>query len=207
MCNIAGYVGTQPAVPLLIEMMRRQEGFCGGYYSGIATLHEGKIYYAKLTGDLTRLVDSTEAANLPGTVGIIHSRSKSGGGDPWAHPFVGEREGVVRTAYVANGEVGFFAPRTPEYNVLARQLLEQGYTMHSRVPAQGDAYNVLGDGTAVHMSDVMSQLILRHMDGGLAAQRQWRPPTGRCRGSWWVCCCRWLSRTASPLAASAIRWR
>ncbi len=52
MCNIAGYVGTQPAAPLLIKMMRQQEGLCGGYYSGIATLHEGKIYYAKLTGDV-----------------------------------------------------------------------------------------------------------------------------------------------------------
>lgn len=137
MCNIAGYVGTQPAAPLLIDMMRRQEGFCGGYYSGIATLHEGKIYYAKLTGDLTRLVDTTEAARLPGTVGIIHSRSRSGGGDAWAHPFIGERDGRAAIAYVANGEAGFFGGRTPEYNRLANRLLTEGYTMHSRVPAYG----------------------------------------------------------------------
>lgn len=169
MCNIAGYVGTRPAAPLLIEMMQRQEGLCGGFYTGIATIHEGKIYYAKLTGDLKRLVDTTEAANLPGTIGIIHSRSKSGGGDPWAHPFVGERDGVVKTAYVANGETGWFSSRMVEYNRLAESLLAQGYTMYSRVKAENDAYNVLSDGTAVHMSDVMSQLILRNVEGGADA--------------------------------------
>ncbi|MBQ8683866.1 MAG: hypothetical protein IJ518_05065 [Clostridia bacterium] len=169
MCNIAGYVGDRPAAPLLIEMMRRQEGLCGGYYTGIATLHEGKIYYAKLTGDLNRLLDTMDAAGLPGTIGIIHSRSKSGGGDKWAHPFVGEHNGEVQTAYVANGEVGWFQPRMAEYNRLAEGLLAEGYTMHSRVTAESDAYNVLSDGTAVHMSDVMSQLVLRNMDKGADA--------------------------------------
>lgn len=169
MCNIAGYVGERPAAPLLIEMMRRQEGLCGGYYTGIATLHEGRIYYAKLTGDLNRLLDTTEAARLPGNVGLIHSRSPSGGGDPWAHPFVGERDGVVQTAYVANGAAGWFSPRTAEYNRLAESLLAQGYAMHSRVQAESDAYNVLSDGTAVHMSDVMCQLIRRNMDNGADA--------------------------------------
>ena len=65
MCNIAGYVGTKQASPILLEMMRAQEGFCGGYYTGIATICEGKLYYAKLTGDTARLEALTEAANLP----------------------------------------------------------------------------------------------------------------------------------------------
>ena len=54
MCNIAGYVGNgkKEAAPILLEMLRAQEGFAGGYYSGIATVHEGRIYYAKLTGDV-----------------------------------------------------------------------------------------------------------------------------------------------------------
>jgi hypothetical protein len=34
MCNIAGYVGIRPAAPILIEMIRRQEGLAGGYYTG-----------------------------------------------------------------------------------------------------------------------------------------------------------------------------
>ncbi|MBQ2273110.1 MAG: glutamine--fructose-6-phosphate aminotransferase, partial [Clostridia bacterium] len=91
MCNIAGCVGSRRAAPILLEMLRRQEGFAGGYYTGIATIHEGRIYSAKLTGDVSKLISDTDAADLPGTIGIIHSRSKSGGGDPWAHPFLGYR--------------------------------------------------------------------------------------------------------------------
>ena len=41
MCNIAGYVGNKPAAPILLEMLRNQEGLAGGYYTGIATRHEG----------------------------------------------------------------------------------------------------------------------------------------------------------------------
>ena len=114
MCNIAGYVGSERAAPILLKMMKEQEGFLGGFYSGLATLHEGKIYYAKLTGDVNRLLSETNAADLPGSIGIIHSRSKSGGGDEWAHPFVGLKNGEAVTAYVANGSIGCFRPRKTE---------------------------------------------------------------------------------------------
>lgn len=168
MCNIAGYAGTRPAAPILLEMLRRQEGLCGGYYSGIATVHEGKIYYAKLTGDVHRLETLTDAAKLPGTVGIIHSRSNSGGGDNWSHPFVCTREGEVRQAYVANGAAGFFTPKRPASAALTEELLRQGYTMDSREACPIEGYPTLSDGSGVHMSDSMCQLVSRYIDGGLA---------------------------------------
>ncbi len=168
MCNIAGYAGTQPAAPILLKMMLAEEGFGGGYYTGIATVHEGRIYYAKLTGDTKRLIDNTDAASLPGTVGIIHSRSKSGGGDEWAHPFVGTKNGETQLAYVANGVVGHFAPQRPEQMKIADALLAAGYDMQSRVVLDSKMYNKLSDGTTAHMSDVMCQLILSEMDRGLA---------------------------------------
>ena len=65
MCNIAGYVGKKAAAPILIEMLRRQEGIDAGYYTGIATVHEGKIHYRKLCGDLNSLLKNTDAASLP----------------------------------------------------------------------------------------------------------------------------------------------
>ncbi len=169
MCNIAGYVGDRPAAPLLIEMMLREEGFGGGYFSGIATIHEGKIYYAKLTGDMKRLVDLTEAASLPGNIGIIHSRSNSGGGDEWAHPFVGVRDGETKVAYVANGAAGSFAAQKPEQARTADALLAEGYEMLSRVRLDGGRYLTLSDGMSVHMSDVMCQMIMRYMDHGASA--------------------------------------
>lgn len=168
MCNIAGYAGTKAAAPILLDMMYRQEGLCGGYYSGIATIHQGKIYYAKLTGDVARLEALTQAASLPGTVGIIHSRSKSGGGDEWSHPFVHETQAGVQAAYVANGSAGCFENMKKERNDLTWQLLQEGYSMRSREPVQIGGYPVLPDGTGVHMSDTMCQLISRYIDHGAA---------------------------------------
>ena len=86
MCTIAGYAGKRRAAPILIEMMRKEEFMDGGLSTGIATIHEGKLYTAKVTGDLETLLRETDAADLPGTVGIIHSRT---GGNlvSHAHPF------------------------------------------------------------------------------------------------------------------------
>jgi len=85
MCNIAGYVGSKPAAPILIDMMRREEGWNAGYYTGIATIHEGKVYYAKLMGDLDHLIAHTDAASLPGNIGILHGRTPDDGTDQWAY--------------------------------------------------------------------------------------------------------------------------
>ena len=41
MCNIAGYIGDKSAAPILIEMMKKQEGFGGGFYTGLS-IHDGK---------------------------------------------------------------------------------------------------------------------------------------------------------------------
>ena len=56
MCTIAGYIGEKRAAPVLLEMLKREESFDSGYYSGIATIHEGRLYYAKLTGRSEELV-------------------------------------------------------------------------------------------------------------------------------------------------------
>ena len=169
MCNIAGYVGSRRAAPILMEMMRAQEGWGGGYYSGIATIHEGRMYYAKLTGDIDRLDALTDAINLPGTIGIIHSRSQSGGGDKWAHPFIGGKNGKATMAYVANGSYGCFADRTEEAGRIAAALTEEGYELTSREMGAVGKYSMLPDGSCAHMSDVMAQLIARKIDEGMDA--------------------------------------
>ena len=169
MCNMAGYVGIKDAAPILVEMLKKQEGFEGGYSSGIATLHEGKIYYAKLVGDTDRLVSLTEAARLPGKIGIIHSRSGGREGDEWAHPFIAEKKGEIVTAYVANGAQGFFAKERPRLERRAEELLKLGYAMRSQDVIPGTRYPTLTDGTSVHMSDLMCQEIQYYMDNGCDA--------------------------------------
>ena len=166
MCDIAGYVGTRRAAPILLEMIKNEEGWEGGYYTGIATIHEGKIYYAKLTGDVNRLLAETNAASLPGNIGIIHSRSNSGGGDAWAHPFIGGKDGKEETAYVANGFLGYFADRSDEATQIAGDLFNRGYAFSSRVMNPVGKYPCLPDGSCAHVSEVMGQLITSRMDDG-----------------------------------------
>ncbi len=166
MCNMAGYVGEFRAAPILIEMMKREEGIQGGYQTGIATYHEGKIYYAKITGDTDRLTALTNAAALPGNIGIMHSRSQGSGLDEWAHPFVSEKDGVIRSAYIANGGQGYFRQFRSRLERRAEELLALGYNMRSREKME-TSYPTLSDGTAVHMTDIMCQEIQFNMDSGL----------------------------------------
>lgn len=162
MCNIAGYIGTRQAAPILIEMIKEQEGYNGGFYTGIATLHEGKIYHAKLTGDTDHLLALTNAAKLPGTIGIIHSRTKSGGGDEWAHPFLGMRDGAPFCAYVANGGIGAYREQRERFSAMTQELFDEGYPL-TALPMDPPAYLQLKDGTSVHMSDVMCQMIVKQL--------------------------------------------
>ena len=105
MCNIAGYVGDKPAVPILVEMLKKQEGLGCGFYTGIVTIHQGKIHCVKAVGDLQHLLAVTNAASLPGTVGFAYSCTQN---EEWAHPFLCEREGEIFSAYISNGTVGCF---------------------------------------------------------------------------------------------------
>lgn len=172
MCNIAGYAGTRRAAPILIDMLRKEEGLNAGYYTGMATIHEGKIYYAKITGDLQHFLDQTDAADFPGTIGIIHSRTNSGGDDNWSHPFIGyDKNGQITSAYVANGSFGCFALRKGEYNQMAIRLEAEGYPMNAHLDLPNSHYPHVADGSAVHMSDVMCQLIQKNIDQDMPASK------------------------------------
>ena len=155
MCNIAGYVGSERAAPVLIEMMSRQEGWGGGYYTGIATIHDGTLHTRKVVGDLEHLLAHTDTAALPGCIGVLHSRSPSGGDREWAHPFVSADETL---AYVANGSLGAFAATTDVHAVAVR-LRAAGYAFRSHTPGPVGTYPPLADGSCIHFSDLMCGLI------------------------------------------------
>ena len=80
MCTLAGYIGTKPAAPELLRAARRQEGWWSGFYSGLATAAPNRLHWAKAIGTIAKLERTTPARELPGTVGLVHSRTKSGGG-------------------------------------------------------------------------------------------------------------------------------
>ena len=168
MCNVAGYVGDRPTATILLEMMERQQGFAGGYYTGIATIADGRLYHAKVVGDVATLRRETDAEELPGTVGIAHSRSKGGGGLEWAHPFV---DNAGDMAYLANGDIGYFE-KDWNANAIAGRLFSKGCDFRSRMAESVGSYRaVLPDGTCVHASEVMCHYIasLIEVRGGPAA--------------------------------------
>ncbi|HOM83499.1 MAG TPA: hypothetical protein PLU39_08805 [Armatimonadota bacterium] len=155
MCVVAGYIGERQAAPLLLEMLEREEGLGGGFYTGIATIHEGRLYTEKVVGDVAALRRQTDAEKLPGTIGIAHSRTPSGGDREWAHPFV---DCTGQLAYIANGARGFFS-ETTNLAEAGRQLAAAGHKFRSICQEPVGNYPMVPEVGAVHMSDVMCHLI------------------------------------------------
>lgn len=168
MCNIAGYVGTREATPILLDMIRAQEGLNGGFYTGLA-VHDGQgLQYAKLRGDLEKLCSVHDVSAFRGNAGIIHSRTPSGGGDLWAHPFTAPSLDDPQLCYVANGSYGLFRKNKESYNAIADRLVAEGYGIPCKAEEYNSKYNRLADGTCVHLSDVVCQEIYRYRQAGLA---------------------------------------
>ena len=166
MCNIAGYVGRREAAPILIDMMRREEGFAAGYYTGM-TVHDGeRLCTDKVLGDLSHLLAETDCASFRGTIGFIHSRSNSGGGLGWGHPFITKGG---ETSLIANGSAGcFLTPEMKEKRCDEAVKLERlGYEFGSRATGVVGHYPALSDGTAIHSSDLMAQYAAHLIDGGM----------------------------------------
>ena len=171
MCNIAGYVGTKQAAPILIEMMRAQEGFDAGFYTGIATIHNGKIYSAKVVGTVDDLITKTDAENLPGTIGFIHSRTPGNAAqtdERWAHPFLTKNGDGIESAYIANGCIRYFNPWLEQRIQVAEMLIEEGYKIETQWYSPKSSYK-LSNGMSMHTSDVMCQLITKHIHDGFDA--------------------------------------
>ncbi|MBE6695909.1 MAG: hypothetical protein E7587_05585 [Ruminococcaceae bacterium] len=161
MCVIAGYTGSRRAAPILIEMLKKVEYFDGGLATGIATIHEGKLYSVKCLGNVDDLLKNTDAINFPGTCGIIHTRP-AGGRASHAHPFVDESG---EFAFCENGT--YFQVAAPEYKKdaegILRELYEKGVTFTSAVGAPGDKWDeyhvLLPNGQTIHNAESYAQSI------------------------------------------------
>ncbi len=154
MCNISAYIGNKRAAPILVEMMKKQEGYCGGYYTGIITIDNGKLYTAKVIGDVERLITTTDALNFPGNIGIIHSRSESGGDWHWAHPF---KSNDGKIAMVLNGSHGKYVA-VDKRDELAKICYEAGAVFETEIANAFGEYPTLPNGHCVHTSEAVCHL-------------------------------------------------
>ncbi len=152
MCTFACYLGEKKAAPVLLDMSMKQEGIWSGYYTGLATLAEGKFHWNKIVGDTQKLEGEAGVSSFPGTIGLIHSRTRGGGGKEWAQPFLDLSETVV---CAAQGSAGLFKSDSERIR-LADELLEKGYIFRTAVPGKMGEYPFLPNKTSVHTTEIAS---------------------------------------------------
>ena len=160
--------GLAAAAPILLEMIERQEGLAGGYYTGIATIADGTAALGEGGGRRGGAARGRVAIDAPGTIGLAHSRSNSGGDVAWAHPFIACDDSL---AYIANGAAATSRPHRRQRGRAA--TWRPAGTVTPRVADEAHRpYPVLEDGRCVHVSDVMAHAI----------EERWRPAGAGLRG-------------------------
>lgn len=167
MCNMAAYAGRNAAAPILFRMLQSQEGLGGGHYNGIATIHEGKIHMIKCIGSTADLLRRhPEVLELPGTVGIAHSRTPGIDSDEWAQPFFAHGEQVI---YCANGAAGRF--KGTNYNAIYERDKAEGVRYRTLIPNPAEGYPVMSDGCGIHSSEITANLVRRCLTPGKLLRR------------------------------------
>jgi glucosamine--fructose-6-phosphate aminotransferase (isomerizing) len=131
MCGIVGYVGSDQALPVILEGLGRLE--YRGYDSAGVALVDGGLTVVKRAGRLSELEGALEAADPPtGTVGMGHTRWATHGAptDRNAHPHV---DCGGRVAVIHNGIVENFGP-------LREELEKRGHAFVSDTDTEAVAH-------------------------------------------------------------------
>ncbi|MCP4633775.1 MAG: glutamine--fructose-6-phosphate aminotransferase, partial [candidate division Zixibacteria bacterium] len=106
MCGIVGYIGSQQAVPILIDGLKRLE-YRGYDSAGMAILEDGKLHFEKAAGKISVLANQIKDKTFESNTGIAHTRWATHGipNDINAHPHL---DGRGRIAVVHNGIIENF---------------------------------------------------------------------------------------------------
>jgi len=125
MCGIIGYIGNEPAVPILIEGLKKLE-YRGYDSSGIAVLQNGTLVLRRAVGKLQNLESLLQREALTGTMGIGHVRWATHGrpSEENAHPHRAGSVVVVHNGIIEN------------YAALKKELLAQGRTFLSETDTE-----------------------------------------------------------------------
>jgi len=126
MCGIVGYIGTKPALPILLEKLENL-AYRGYDSSGIAIIEGGQFYLEKMAGKIDNLKAKVNI-DSPGTVGIGHTRWATHGEptDINAHP---HPDGSGNIVVVQNGII-------ENYLELKEWLQEKGHVFVSQTDTE-----------------------------------------------------------------------
>ena len=127
MCGIVGYIGSQQALPILLEGLKRLE-YRGYDSAGVALLHDGGLDIRKKAGRIGDLSSHLKPSPPKGSTGISHTRWATHGGvtDANAHPHC---DASGRLCLVHNGVIENYAP-------LRAQLASEGHTFTSQTDTE-----------------------------------------------------------------------
>jgi glutamine---fructose-6-phosphate transaminase (isomerizing) len=132
MCGIVGYVGSQSAVDVVVEGLRRLE-YRGYDSAGVAVVMQGEVASRKRAGKLGNLEKLLAEQPLPASgVGMGHTRWATHGApnDRNAHPHLDSSQ---RVAVIHNGIIENFAE-------LRADLERRGHEMRSDTDTEVVAY-------------------------------------------------------------------
>ncbi|HEY6746351.1 MAG TPA: glutamine--fructose-6-phosphate transaminase (isomerizing) [Mycobacteriales bacterium] len=144
MCGIVGYVGSQQALDVVLEGLRRLE-YRGYDSAGVAVIHDGLVVAKKAgrIGNLDKILASEHPAGIAGTTAIGHTRWATHGPptDRNAHPHL-DTAGAV--AVIHNGIIENFAPLRAELEAAGVELRSEtdtevvAHLMAAALPGAGD---------------------------------------------------------------------
>src|SRR5215472_414350 len=140
MCGIVGYIGPRPAVPIILDGLKRLE-YRGYDSAGLAVLEQNNgLSVRRAQGKLRNLEDALKLNPVDGPYGIGHTRWATHGRptEENAHPHKDCHGDIV---VVHNGIV-------ENYLTLKHQLLEEGHTF-------------------VTETEIIAHLVEKHYDGNL----------------------------------------
>lgn len=127
MCGIIGYIGDQPAIPILLEGLKRLE--YRGYDScGVAVLGDGQPLCIKTQGKIANLQGRLNSVQTSAAMGIGHTRWATHGrpSEANAHPHA---DCHGRIYLIHNGII-------ENYSQLQRELARKGHSFRSETDTE-----------------------------------------------------------------------
>jgi len=141
MCGIIGYIGTRPALPILVEGLKRME-YRGYDSAGVALLEGGQFVIRRVRGKIKDLEKLLTGETILSTIGVGHTRWATHGipSEENAHP---HRDDSGRIVVVQNG------------------IIENFMSLKERLQARGHVFLSQTD------TEVIPHLIAEYFEGDL----------------------------------------